>query len=419
MNIKNFDSLATNPLRNKALLIADAGIEAILPENALKQSVSFDGSTFTAGKEKFDISKFRNIYVVGIGKASFQAAKYIEGILGKRIVEGAIIDVAVGKLKYIRSHEGTHPFPTEKNIEATKDIVSILNKAEKDDLVIAIISGGGSSLLCLPNKLVCADLQRITDILFKRGANIKEMNTVRKHISQIHGGNMAKLAYPATVVGLIFSDIPFSDLSFVASGPTYLDKTSKEDAARVAKKYKLGKLPLCETPKSDRYFKKVKNVLVLSNKVALKAMRVKAKELGFEPIVCGSCLKGEARKLGKTLLGKAKKGQAFLSGGETTVVIKKKGKGGRNLELVLGALPYLKKGEVIISVSSDGKDHIKEAAGAIGDMQLVDLMKKAGYDSEFYLDENRSFEFFTDLQGVIVTNQTGSNVSDLMIVVKE
>lgn len=419
MNIKNFDNLATNELRSKALRIADAGIEAILPENALKESISLNDGFFRAGKETFDISKFKKIYVVGIGKASFLAAKYLEKILGDKITEGAIIDVISGKFKKIRSYEGTHPLPTEKNIEATKDIISILNKSGKDDLVIAIVSGGGSSLLSMPNKIALPDLQIATDILFKKGADIKEMNTIRKHLSQAHGGNLAKLAYPSTVIGLIFSDIPFSDLSFVASGPTYFDKTTKESAIRVAKKYGLGKLPFCETPKDKKYFKKVNNILVLSNKVALKAMKKEAKEMGFEPVICETCLTGEARKLGAKLIKGAKKGKALLYGGETTVVIKQKGKGGRNLELVLGALSHLKEGEAIISISSDGKDHIKEAAGAIGDMDLIRDMKKAGYDPEQYLNENRSYEFFNNLNGVIVTGRTGSNVSDLVIVVKE
>lgn len=422
MTIKNYSELAITPLREKALRIIDAGIEAIKPENVLSEKVCLKGDILVIGKEKFDLSSFKNIFVVGIGKASFRTAVFLEKTLGSRITDGAVIDIMGGRLKKIRSYKGTHPLPTEINIAATNEIIKILERAGKKDLVIAIVSGGGSSLLCQPNKITCVSLQQITQALFHKGADIKEMNTIRKHVSKIHGGNLARLAYPAKVVSLIFSDIPFSDLSMVASGPTYFDKTTKGDALRVMKKYDLSGIPLIETPKSLKYFEKVSNISVLNNKVALNAMKKKAEELGFKARICTACLRGEAKTTGKKLaddLNKEKSGTALISGGETTVIVKKKGKGGRNLEVVLGALDHIREGQLMISISSDGKDHIKEAAGAIGDEVLKKKMSDLGYDADFFLDENRSYAFFKELGGIIVTGETGSNVSDLVLAISE
>jgi glycerate-2-kinase len=422
MTIKNHSELAVSPLREKALQIIDAGIGAIDPEKVLTEKVSIKGDILSVGKKKFDLGSFRNIFVVGTGKASFRAAATLEKIMGNKITDGAVIDVSAGKLKRIRSYEGTHPFPSEANVKATEEIIKILQRAKKNDLVIAIISGGGSSLLCQPNKMTCISLGQITETLFRKGADIKEMNILRKHMSKIHGGNLARLAYPATVVSLIFSDIPFSDLSMVASGPTYPDKTTKKDAEKVMAKYGLPKIPLIETPKALKYFDKVSNILILNNKIALKAMKKKADELGFRSRVCATCLRGEAKAVGREmaeLLNKEGKGSALIAGGETTVIVKKKGKGGRNLEVVLGALNHIKEGQLIISISSDGKDHIKEAAGAIGDAILKKRMVEVGYDPDFFLEENRSYAFFRDLHGIIVTGKTGSNVSDLLLALWE
>ncbi|MDD4931137.1 MAG: DUF4147 domain-containing protein [Candidatus Colwellbacteria bacterium] len=418
--IKNRLELASNSLREAALQIIEAGLHAIDPEVALQSKVSMKGGVLLIGKEKFDMSKYRKVFVVGIGKASFLTAKFLERMLGDRISDGVVIDVIEGRLNHIRSYKGTHPLPTEVNIRATNEVIKLLSSAGKRDLVIAIISGGGSSLLCQPNKMTCISLQQVTEILFKNGADIKDMNTLRKHISKIHGGNLAKIAYPATVASLIFSDVPFNDLSFVASGPTYPDKTTKADAEKIVKKYDLPKIPLIDTPKDQKYFDKVSNTLVLSNKVALKAMKKRAEELGFPSRTCVSCLKGEARLVGARLISKLKgKKAALIAGGETIVFVKKKGKGGRNLEVVLGALSHIRKGEVIISIASDGKDHIKEAAGAIGDMELRAAMEAKGYDPEIFLNDNRSFDFFVDLKGVIVMEPTGSNVSDLVLILRD
>jgi glycerate-2-kinase len=421
MFIKNYEALAISPLRKDAIDIVAAGIEAADPEAALRRKTSFDGTVFTVGKKKFDISSYKNIYVVGGGKAAFRGAKFLESVLKDRITDGVILDVKVGKLKKIKCYEGTHPFPSKENMEATDELVNILKKADRSDLVIALVSGGGSALLCKPEKLTCADIKNVTEEFFRRGADIKEINIVRKHISNIHGGHLAKHAYPADVLGLIFSDIPFSDISFVASGPTFMDKTTKADAAKVAKKYGMKNMSFMETPKDAKYFKNVSNELILSNKDALTAMAAEAKKRGYDPKICGSCLKGEAKKLAPTLIKKFSFGKktALIAGGETTVVIKKEGKGGRNLEVSMGAIGTMPKNSVIFSMASDGKDHIKGVGGGLVDDTVIKKAEELGYDPGEFLKNNMSYKFLKDTGGLVLSKRTGTNVSDLMVMLKD
>ena len=422
MFIKNFKKLAKTPLRKNALEIIESGFWAIYPPNVFKKEISLKGDILTIKNEKINLEKFKNIYFIGIGKAAAFSAKYFSQILGNRITEGAIIDIQKIKLSKIKSFVGDHPFPSKRNIEATKKIIEIAKKAQKNDLIITIVSGGGSALFFYPYQLSVLNYQKLTKKLFDVGANIKEINTIRKHISYVKGGNLAKLAYPATMVSLIFSDVPFSDFSLVASGPTVLDKTTKKDAQNIIKKYNLPKIKLRETPKDKKYFKKVKNILILDNNVALKAMQEKSQELGFKSFIYSSKIKGESKLVAKKLLeilSKQPKNTILLAGGETTVKIKGKGKGGRNQELVLSALKYLKEEQLIISIASDGKDNIKGVAGAIGDSLTIKNAQKLNLDIDFYLENNDSYRFFKKTGDLIFTKNTGSNVSDLIILIKE
>jgi len=332
-----------------------------------------------------------------------------------------VLDVKAGKLKKIRCYEGTHPYPSEKNIAATGELISLLKKARKRDLIIAIISGGGSSLLCDPHKMTCAEIKNITEYFFRRGADIKEMNIVRKHISNIHGGNIARLAYPADVLGLVFSDVPFGDASFVASGPTYLDKTTVADAKKIAAKYGISGLKFMETTKDKKYFENVENILMLSNGDALSAMKAYAEAKGYGTRVCGSCLKGEARELAPKIVrkfGLPPGKNALIGGGETVVHITKKGKGGRNLETAMGALGIIPKSAVIISMASDGKDHIDGVGGGIADSLVAKKAKELGYDHKKFLDDNMSYKFMKDTNGLIRARKTGTNVSDLVVILR-
>ncbi|MDD4818930.1 MAG: DUF4147 domain-containing protein [Candidatus Colwellbacteria bacterium] len=418
MFIKNYSELATNKLRKDALDIVVTGIEAADPAVILRKKVFVDGSFLKAGKSRVDLSKYKNIYIVGAGKASFRAAKFLEGIMLDYITAGVILDVKVGKLKKIECYEGSHPFPTKGNIEATSKLTDILKAARKNDLVIALISGGGSSLLCDPYKMTCNDIKSATKSFFSKGADIKEINILRKHISKIHGGYMAKLAYPADVLGLIFSDVPFSDISLVASGPTFMDKTTKDDAKKIAEKYGISGVSLIETPKDKKYFEKTRNELILSNKDALKAMKDKAEEKGYKTEVCGACLKGEARELASKLVERLKKNKVLLGGGETTVTIEKKGKGGRNLEVAIGIIDYLPENSIVVSMASDGKDHISGVGGGLVDEEVIKKAKELNYDHNEFLRNNISYKFMKDTGGLIESRRTGTNVSDLVVMLK-
>lgn len=421
MFVSNYEKIAVTRARKDALEIIEAGITASMPETVLENKFRLKGNTLIADGKRLDISKYRNIYVAGGGKAAFRAAKLIERVLGDRVADGVVLDVKAGKLKRIRCYEGTHPYPSEKNVAATKELVALLKKAKKGDLVIAIVSGGGSSLFCDPHKMTCAEIKNITQEFFKKGADIREMNTVRKHISNIHGGNAARFAYPADILGLIFSDIPFEDASLVSSGPTYLDKTTVADAKKIAEKYGMEGISFLETTKDKKYFKNVTNVLMLSNSDALAAMKALAEKKGYGAIVRGSCLKGEAKKLAASLLrdfGMLPGKRALIGGGETTVRVAKEGKGGRNLEVAMGALEALPKNSVIASMASDGKDHIEGVGGGIADSLVAKKAAELGYDPKKFLDDNMSYKFMKDTNGLIRAKKTGTNVSDLLVILK-
>jgi glycerate-2-kinase len=234
----------------------------------------------------------------------------------------------------------------------------------------------------------------------------------------IHGGYLAEYIYPGDVVALLYSDVPTSDLSVIASGPTFMDKTTVSDAKRIAKKYELGNLSFIETPKEKKYFKNIKNILICDNTIALRAMNERARELKFKSIVYSNRLQGVARYAGGKLLAKLKPGTAILAGGETTVKINHPGKGGRNQEMVLGALGYLKKNEVIISIASDGKDFIKGAGGAIADLNTLAKARKMKINPSKYLNGDNSYVFFKRIGDLILSDETGANVSDLMVALK-
>ncbi len=420
MLIKNFEALSTTPQRKDALEIINAGLESVIPENALKSKIKVEGNNLSVDGNPFDLSKYKKIIVIGIGKASLKSAQFLESILEDKITDGAIIDIQDGPLKKIKPFIGTHPVPSQQNIDATHQIEKLLENLTEDTIVICIMSGGGSALLTDPTSLPIDQLKEVFDKLLKSGANITEMNTIRKHISKVHGGNLAKLAYPATVIGLIFSDIPTSDLSVVASGPTYKDETTVEDAKKVLGKYNLGELELTETPKEEKYFLNVHNFLVLGNTIALESMNKKAQELGYRGIVLTSQFQSDTATAGQKILGQLSQPKlAIIVGGETTVSVKGSGKGGRNQEVPLAALLFLKPGQLIMSVASDGKDNIEDAAGALADQQTLEKMKQKALDPQTFLDNNDSFNFFNQTGDLIITGLTGSNVSDLLLALSE
>jgi len=428
--ITNLKNLARNPLRRKALLIAEAGYEAIKIERVIPQKIKLKNNilniaTIDDSKNiNLDLNNYKGVYIIGVGKGSALAYASLAKILGKRLTSGIALDVSKvkGQKSKVKSFVGTHPLPSKINIKATQKIIKLAKNLKKDDLLITFIVGGGSALACASKDELKAS-QTVFKELTKKGADIIELNTVRKHLSEIKGGNLAKLAYPATVISLIVSDVPSNDLSMVASGPTVYDKTGKKDAEKILKKYHINsqKNNLKNTPKERKYFKKVKNILFLSNRESILAMRQKAKKLGFKPKIYSLKIKGEAKYALLPLMKAGKAGKAVLAAGETTVNLDNRpvGKGGRNMEAVLGALTQLKtKNLVLLSFASDGRDNT-EAAGAIGDFSTLEKAKKLKLKPEEFLDQNNSFNFFKKTGDLIFAKSKSFNVSDLMIILKQ
>jgi len=405
--IKNLKALSKTPLRRKALLVADAGYGAIEIEKAVSRK-------YRALKNEINIGKYKRVFIIGIGKGSALASISLAKILKKKLTKGIVLDVAKARADFpIKFFEGTHPLPSKKNIRASQEIIELAKGLEKGDLLLSFICGGGSSLFCSSNKELNASRTAFKK-LTEAGADIFELNTVRKHVSEVKGGGLAKIAWPADVVSLIASDVLGNDLSMVASGPTVFDRTSKKDAEKVLKKYGVKGLKLTETPKDKEYFRNVKNILFISNKDALLAMEEKAKKLGLKPKIHSYKLRGEAKKALLPLAKKIRKGEAVLAGGETTVKFEKKtsGKGGRNMEAVLGVLG---NNIIALSFASDGRDNT-EAVGAIGDCLTIEKAERLKLDAKKFLGSHDSFNFFKKTGDLIYADKKSFNVSDLMII---
>lgn len=448
--IKNFGELALNSGRKTALDIAEAGLDAIDTGIAIKEKINIEGGKLCVKDYWCSLENFERVVVVGVGKCAAEAASALEGLLGDRLSGGIVLDVYKSDksdLKKIECFIGTHPLPSEKNAEISKKLVNLLSGLNEKDLVIFIISGGGSTLLYLPDKEAdCPDEKLVISELMKRGADIREINTIRKHLSLARGGHLAKYAYPAQAVSLIFSDVPGHDMEFVASGPTFKDTTTIEDADRILVKYDILKTcglshcGLIETPKEDIYFQKITNILFMSNQVALEAMKKKAEELGFSAKVVTDRLSGEAKDAGVTIAGDVEKcagKTVLLYGGETTVNVKNdvgndnnrgdkeggnkegggKGKGGRNQELALSAMDFLTADEVILSLNTDGRDNT-DHAGALCDSTTKEKAAKLNVNPKDFLQNHNSYAFFEKIGDYIETGYTGSNISDIVIAVK-
>lgn len=420
MIIKNFKKLAKTDLRRDALTIAEAGYESIAIKKLFRQDLSVDGDTLSVHGHKYNLKKFDNIYVIGLGKNSAAAAQVIESTIGpRRIQAGFVIDIAKKRMKKIKAMRGTHPLPSNQNIRATNKIVELLKNVTEKDLVVAIVCGGGSSLACRPDSLTCLELQFISSLLLRAGATIQEINTVRKHVSLIHGGYLAKEAYPATVLSLIVSDVPGDDISMVASGPLVPDRTTKSAAERIAKKYGLPPIDFLETPKDKKYFTRVTNVLIASGSTVVDAMAKKAQELGYKPIVYSRQLSGLAKDVGPAMAKKVKPGQALLACGETEVVVTRPGKGGRNQDVVLSAIPNLDTNSVIISAASDGKDNVPVAGGIADGTLSAKKIQKRRLDPVVAVNNNRSYKTLHSLRDHIFIQKITANISDFVIVLKK
>jgi len=418
--IKNFNELAITPNRRIALEIMQTGLDAINTEKIINSSVLLvENILFIKGKP-FNLAKYKKIKIVGFGKSSCDAALALEKILGNKINGGAVIGLQKVDTKYIEIFLGTHPLPSVQNIKAGKKIFELINNSNEDDLIITLVSGGGSALLCYPESEYTQGA-KLYNAFLKSGKTIKEVNTVRKHLSLLKGGGLAKLAYPATMVGLILSDVPGINFKDVASGPTYKDETTKKDAERIIKENNLGDFDLIETPKEDKYFENVFNFVLASNETAMEAMAKKAQEfkLGVN-IISTELYDGTSIALNK-IFKVQKENFIILAAGEPSVIVpKNSGKGGRNLHMALESIKEKKINDdsVFISFASDGIDNT-DAAGAIVDKNTIEKINKLGLDVGDFLERFDSYSVFEKSGDLIKTGPTGSNVSDLMFLLSK
>ena len=430
--IKNIDQLETTDNRKLVLSIIESGLDAIDTSNVILNSVKLENNILSVQNQTFDLNKFKTIKVVGFGKSSCEAALALENILGDKITKGAVVGLEKIDCKYIETFVGTHPRPSEKNVEAGNKIYEIIKDSTEEDLIIVLVSGGGSALLCYPES-ECVEGAKLYDSFLETGGTISEINTIRKHLSLLKGGGLAKIAYPATIIGLIFSDVPGDAFKNVASGPTYKDESTVALAQKFITQNNLGELDLIETPKEDKYFENVHNFVLVSNKIAVDAMAKKAQELDFSVNIISTEIYDQVDEaLVKIVNGASevtdvvrqqggRPTSVTLAAGEPRVTVPKNaGKGGRNLYMALEAIrmKIVDDDSIFISFASDGMDN-SDAAGAIVDKNTIEKVKELGLDIDDYANRFDSYNLFEKTGDIIMTGPTGTNVSDLMILLSK
>ncbi len=432
--------------RREAQAIFRAALQAADPVAAVRRHLRLIGETLVAGRRQVSLRRFDRIWVVGAGKAAAAMASAVESLLGKRIT-GGLVNVKYGhtaRLRRVEINECGHPLPDEAGVRGAARIAEIVGRAGSRDLILCLISGGASALLPLPAPpITLGQKQAVTQILLASGASISEINAVRKHLSAIKGGQLARLAWPATVISLLLSDVVGDPLDVIGSGPTVPDPSTFAGARSVLEKYDLGaRLPaavreriaagargdLAETPKaSDPAFRRTRNLIVGSNRLAVDAAEAKARQLGFHPLVLSTTIEGETRDVARVHAAIAREIVSFgrpatppvclISGGETTVTLRGGGLGGRNQEFVLAAAIDLAgcDGVVVLSGGTDGTDGPTDAAGAIADGGTVARAAAKGLDPRRYLADNDSYHFFDALGGLLKTGPTRTNVMDVRL----
>ncbi len=445
--IKNFAELTKNShkIRKDILNILEYALEETLPETAVKKAVKLEKDILKITDKEFRLSEIDNIFVIGGGKATYRMAKALYDVLGDKITQGAITTNEsskedIGPIEVIKAG---HPIPTKEGVKGAERILSIAGKAKENDLIIVLVSGGGSALLAAPSfGISLSDLQKTNELLLASGASIQEINTIRKHISKIKGGRLSQVAYPARLIALIVSDVVGDDLSVISSGPTVGDGTTYKDAYNVLKKYNLiEKIPssvlnvvkngmdgkIQETPfPGDEVLSGIFNSIILSNAVALENARKKADEMGYNTLILSSEIEGKAREVG-TFHGRmaeeisrsgvpVKPPAVVLSGGESVVALDAIGKeeGGPNQECVIGFADKTRflNNVAFLSVDSDGIDGYSVFAGGIigGNETKInrDKIKEV-------LTKHSSSDFLRNVVGGIKTGKTGTNVNDIRI----
>ena len=424
-----------------------AGIDAVKPHHLIPRKVKLEKGILSIGNKNLDLKSYKNIYVIGAGKASAAMALELEKILGDRI-SGGTVSTKYGHFVHcnrIKVAESGHPVIDQNGLNVSEEMFKLALNAGKDDLVICVLSGGGSALLeRLPSGIELMDLQQVFEILLRCGANIEEANNVRRHISKIKGGQLARAIFPATCVTIILSDVIGDPLESIASGPTSPDPSTFEDAMNVLAKYKIeDQIPdsilrylksglerkIEDNPKpGDEIFDRVTNVILGNNLEALNVAKHEATELGYNTLFLSSRIQGEAKEVAKFIVAIVQeicandnliaKPSCILIGGETTVRIQGCGKGGRNQELALASLMAMKDSScnyIIASCGTDGTDGPTDAAGGFACREIAERSRRLALRPYEFLENNDSYNFLEKVGGLIKTGATGTNVMDIMV----
>jgi len=435
--------------RSIADRIFRSGVSRVIPENLIQDELKPEKEILFIGSVQINLDSINKLYIIGAGKASAQMASGIERMLGKRIDSGHIV-VKYGhscSLDKIKITEAGHPVPDNNSYAATKEILSIAGKAGGKDLVICLLSGGGSALLAdYPDNSSPGEMMELSNLLINSGATISEINAVRKHLSSVKGGQLARKVFPAKLVSLILSDVIGDPLDVIASGPTAPDSSTFQLAVDVLAKYHLtekvpegilkilmngiaGKIP--ETPKTgDPIFENTVNLLIGTNLIALEASKNEAEKLGLNAIIINDRLSGDVWDAADYIIENVIRSKndidiikpaCLLFGGEPTVKMTGKGLGGRNqhLALILAQKIQHFNGITILCAGTDGTDGPTDAAGAVVDTRSIPEAVSKKIDPDKYLKDFDSFHFFEKTGGLIITGPTLTNVMDIIIVIIE
>jgi hydroxypyruvate reductase len=437
---------AAKQLRQHALAILRAALAAADPVQAVERHLRLSGDTLVAGRKRYSLRRYKRVIVLGAGKASAVMGLAVERILGRRITLGCI-NVKYGhtaKLRRIALNECGHPVPDEAGVAGSRQIAGMASSAGADDLVICLISGGASALMPAPAEgITLPEKQETTRLLLSCGATIHEINAIRKHLSSLKGGQLARAAFPATVLTLILSDVIGDNLDVIGSGPTAPDSSTFATALAILRKYALeSRVPapvrrrlecgargeMAETVKpGDPELSRTQNLIVGSNRLAVDAARREAVVRGYRTLVLSTTIEGETRDIagmhaaiarevrnsGRPLRAPA----CLISGGETTVTLRGKGKGGRNQEFALAAAIAINglRDVLLLSAGTDGTDGPTDAAGALCNGETAARAHAASLDPQAYLSDNNSYAFFDALGDLIRTGPTNTNVMDVRL----
>jgi glycerate-2-kinase len=432
-------------LKSIANELIEGSIKAVNPYMLIKEQIRSEGSRLLLPDlDPLNLDHYERVFICGAGKGTAPMARAMEELISDHLTAGDII-VKYGhldKLKTVRLHEAGHPVPDENTLKGTEILLSTIRDLNESDCVFVLLTGGGSALLeSLPRGINLSDLQSLSSILLKSGASIHEINCIRKHISNIKGGQLARKIHPARCITLALSDVIGDDLSVIASGPTTPDPSSFDQTISILSKYMIeDKIPaailkhlkegqagdIAETPKmGDPEFNTVSNIVIGNNRLALERAQSIAQSYGFNTLILTTMLEGEAKEIGKVIASIIKEIQAtnlplkkpacILLGGEPTVQIRGKGKGGRNQELALSvALNNIDQPFTFVSCGSDGTDGPTDAAGAFVNQLSLQKAGEKGLAAREFLERNDSYHFFEQINDLIKTGPTGTNVMDIV-----